>query len=163
MHRIRGARSRFSLFALAFVCAVTGAASRADAAGENEAGEKPALVAVGEVSTQVLRSDVDLAGVMRAALAEELPALDLSRARRRPVILSVSLVRMETQASASGASTTAVISATLRTKRGGSLFAILEGKAQAYDGSKERRTVEQTALRSAVHGAINRIPEALAK
>ena len=120
------------------------------------------LVAVGEVSTNVVRSDVNVPEVLRAAVAEELPALDLSRARKRPVILSVSLVRMETEQTAGGALTTCVISAALRTKKEGNLFAILEGRAngQASDVSSAQ---EREVLRGAVHGALARIPEVLAK
>lgn len=151
-----------SVLASLLLCAAVGAESNAAASG-TDAGEKPSLIAVGEVSTNVVRSDVDLPGVLRAALAEELPTLDLSQARRRPVILSVSLVQMDTEATSAGASSTCVISATLRNKRGGNLFAVLHGRAQARDVAKERRNAERAALRSAVQGALAHLPEALAK
>ena len=116
-------------------------------------------VVVGEVSTNVVRDGVDVP-VLRATVAEELPAIDLSHARKRSVILSVSLVRMDTEATAQGTATTCVISAALRTKKGGDLFAILEGRAQAQEGS-DSMTRERNALRHAVRGALERIPEAL--
>jgi len=123
----------------------------------------PSLVAVGEVSTTVVRPDVDVPGVLRATVVEELPSLDLSHARRRPVILSVSLVRMETESNARGASTTCVISAALRTKKGGDLFAILEGRAQTEDRASAPFAQERIALRGAVRGLLERMPEALAQ
>ncbi|WP_394823705.1 hypothetical protein [Pendulispora albinea] len=122
-----------------------------------------ALVAVGEVSTSVVRPGVDVPGVLRAAVTEELPSLDLSRARRRPVILSVSLLRMETESTAEGAATTCVISAALRTKKGGNIFAVLEGRAKAQSDTSAPFAQERLALRTAVRGALQRIPEALAQ
>ena len=160
MRRIGGV-ARFMLASL-LLCAPLKLASNAAASG-TEAGEAPALIAVGEVSTQVVRHDLDLPRALRAALDEELPTVDLTHARRRPVILSISLVQMDTQATSAGSSTTCVISATLRNKRGGNLFAVLQGRAQAQDAAKARRSTEHAALRSAVQGALSRLPEALAK
>ncbi|WP_394833555.1 hypothetical protein LVJ94_44315 [Pendulispora rubella] len=131
------------------------AAAAVLAPGDVDAKDSP--VVVGEVSTSVVRAGVDVPGVLRATVVEELPTIDLSHARRRPVILSVSLVRMDTE----GTATTCVISATLRTKKGGDLFAMLEGRAQAQEGD-DSGARERKALRHAVRGALERIPEALA-
>jgi len=120
------------------------------------------LVAVGEISANVSRPDVDVPEVLRATVVEELPAIDLSHARHRPMILSVSLVRMETESTAQGASTTCVISAALRTKKEGNLFAILEGRAHTQ-APAVTFAQERAVLRGAVRGALERIPEALAQ
>ncbi|WP_394844012.1 hypothetical protein LZC95_44035 [Pendulispora brunnea] len=130
------------------------------APGDVDAKDSP--VVVGEVSTSVVRDGVDVPGVLRATVVEELPTIDLSHARKRPVILSVSLLRMDTEATSQGTATTCVISAALRTKKGGDLFAILEGRAQAQEGS-DSGARERKAIRHAVRGALERIPEALAQ
>ncbi|HEY1959501.1 MAG TPA: hypothetical protein VGH28_28010 [Polyangiaceae bacterium] len=95
----------------------------------------------------------ELAPELKADLDAEMRALDL-RAARRDAILSVSLVRMD----AARDHAECVVSATLRSRDGGVLFAMLEGHARAQGGSGH---VPESALRGAVHGALSRIPEAL--
>jgi hypothetical protein len=51
-----------------------------------------------------------------------------------------------------------VISATLRSRDGGVLFAVLEGRARAQGASDH---VPENALRGAVHGALSRVADAL--
>lgn len=133
------------------------------AAEKLDAGENRNLVAVGEVSSKVTRPEMDVRSVLRKTLAEELPSVDLSRARHRPVILSVSLLQMQTESTKGSSSTHCVVSATLRTKQGNNLFAVLEGRAYAEDAAKERNATEQAALRRAMQGALARLPEALAQ
>ena len=157
--RFKGAVYRSIFFAALAVGASSLTPARVDAMDV----QSVAIVAVGEVSTSVVRPDVDVPGVLRATVVEELPSIDLSRARRRPMILSVSLVRMETESTPDGPSTTCVISAALRTKKGGNLFAILEGRAKAQNGADPSFAQERLALRGAVRGALERIPEALAQ
>jgi hypothetical protein len=126
---------------------------------EASAAEKK--VAIGEVSTNVVRSDVDLSALLRSTIELELAGLDLSGVDRKDAtILSVSLVRMDTVPSAHGPSTTCVVSATLRTKKGGTVFAILEGRAHAENGASQQNA-EANAMQGAVRGAIVRLPEAL--
>jgi hypothetical protein len=113
------------------------------------AGAKEHPVALGEVTTAVVRGDRQLDAMLRATLVKELGELDFSRVPgRAPAILSVSLVRMD--------SATCVVSATLRAARGGAIFAILEGRARTESGAPS-----QSLMKSAVHGALDRVPDAL--
>ena len=90
---------------------------------------------------------------LRADLEAEIGALDL-RSARKDAILSVSLVKLDTERGAAEC----VVSAALRSRSGGVLFAILEGHARAQGASAQ---VPENALRGAIHGALSRIPEAL--
>ena len=149
--RYRSARACLGFIALSLVVATAGEASGAEK-----------KVALGEVSTNVVRTDVDLSALLRTTLESELAGIDLSRVSRKDAsILSVSLVRMDTVPTARGASTTCVISATLRTKKGGAVFAILEGRARADNGAATQKSAEASAIQGAVRGAIVRLPEAL--
>jgi hypothetical protein len=120
--------------------------------------EKP--VVIGEVSSQVATRGVDYKSLLRATSEEELRGLDWSRVPRgKRVVASIALVRMDTFEEPKTKDSTCEISATLRDARGGSVFAILEGKARAKtDGAG---TSEMDALRGALHGALARIPEVL--
>jgi hypothetical protein len=120
--------------------------------------DKP--VVIGEVSSQVTREDVDYAGLVRSTSEDELRALDFSHVPRgKRVIASISLVRMDTFEGSPVTDATCEISATLRDARGGTVFAILEGKARAK--TARTQTAELDALRGALHGALVRIPEVL--
>lgn len=90
---------------------------------------------------------------LRADLEAEIGALDL-RGARKDAILSVSLVKLDTERG----SAECVVSAALRSRSGGVLFAILEGHARAQGASAR---VPENALRGAIHGALSRVPEAL--
>jgi hypothetical protein len=115
-------------------------------------------VALGEVSTRVVRADVDLGELLRAAVLEQLETLDAPRGGAKgPVILSASLVRMETD----GARVTCVVSATLRTARGGTMIAIVEGRAGVETDAPITLPLVRQAVLAAAHAAIVRVPEAL--
>jgi hypothetical protein len=120
--------------------------------------EKP--VVIGEVSSQVARRGIDYAALVRLTSEEELRALDWSHVPHgKRVIASIALVRLDTFEEPRTTDSTCEISATLRDARGGTVFAILEGKARAKtDGAS---TSEIGALRGALHGALARIPEVL--
>lgn len=94
---------------------------------------------------------------LRADLEAEIRSLDL-RGARKDAILSVSLVRLDTERTRGSAAATCVVSATLRSRSGGVLFAMLEGHARAQGASDH---IPESALRGAVHGALSRVPEAL--
>ncbi len=108
-------------------------------------------LSLGEVA--VPSGATHMTSALRDALQSEMRELDL-RGAHKDAILSVSLVKMETE----HAETTCVISATLRSRDGGVLFAVLEGRARAQGGSGH---VPESAMRGAVHGALSRVPEAL--
>jgi hypothetical protein len=101
-----------------------------------------AWVRVGEVSSP----RADALAALRAAAIDEVSKLKV----RMNAIVSVSLVRLETKPG----EVTCVVSAVVRSDDG-NLYAILEGRAHA------RGSLESAVLRSAVHGAISRIPDAL--
>ena len=113
-------------------------------------------VSLGEVSV-VSRADGTVAPLLRTTAETELGALDLSHVKR-DAVLSVSLVRLDTEGQGNATSVTCVVSATLRTKTGGTIFAVLEGRARV-DSSSD--AAKRQSLRSAVHGAMTRVPEAL--
>ena len=75
-------------------------------------------------------------------------------------MLSVSVVRLDARASAS-AEVTCVVSATLRDRRRGSIFAVVEGSARGQDEPRRMRGLQRATLRAAVTSAIARVPEAM--
>ncbi len=115
-------------------------------------------VALGEVSTRIVRSDVDLGEVLRKAVEGELATLEVPHGGGRgPVILSASLVRMETE----GDRLSCVVSATLRTARGGTMIAIVEGRARIETQAPVSLSLVRQAVEAAVRSALVRVPEAL--
>jgi len=80
--------------------------------------------------------------------------------RGKKVIVSVALVRLETLAETRATDATCEVSASLRDAKGGTVFAILEGRARAKSGGAPG-SVESEAVHGALHGALARIPEAL--
>lgn len=109
-------------------------------------------VDLGEVSAAP-KADASAVPLLRQATEQELSTLDL-RTAKKDAVLSISLVRLETE----GQRVTCVVSATLRTKSGGTIFAILEGRALVSGATDSARSA---SLKGAVHGAVGRIPEAL--
>ena len=143
MHRVATA-----MFALALVAAP----ARAGQQG----------IVIGEVSSKVARSGFDYESLVRSASEEELLALDLARFRiQSPIIVSVSLVKLETQAERRTMDARCHVSATLRRAKGGAIFAVLEASARA-SSTDTRDAVESSAVHGAVHGALARLPEVLA-
>jgi len=125
-------------------------------------GAKAPPVALGEVSTRLAKSDPTLDRAFRSAVEVELDALDFSDVRpAERYVLSASLLEVTTRASDGRNESTAVVSATLRRAKGGTLHAILRGRAQAVDGPKDKKSLEQSAIRGAVHSALGRVPQAL--
>jgi hypothetical protein len=116
-----------------------------------------ARVALGEVTTRVVRSDVDLGEVLRDAVRVELVSLETPHAERGPLILSASLVRMDTD----GAKVTCVVSAMLRTARGGTMLAIVEGKAGVVTEAPLTPGLARQAVAAAARAAVVRVPDAL--
>jgi len=116
------------------------------------------VVSLGEVSVPQ-SNDATVGPRLTAAVEDELGQLDLSHARRQAVV-SVSVVRLDSEPRNKGTAFTCVVSATLRNPKTGAVFAIVEGRARAEGESP--RSLESSALRGAVHGAVARIPDALA-
>lgn len=144
--------SRKLLAHVATVALIVGFGARADA------GSSP--VALGEV--KVVRSDPTLERAFRGLVEHELGEIDLSGVKAQDrYVLSAALVKMATRESDRQAETVAVVSATLRRARGGSIHAVIQGRAQASDRSGKVRAVELSAMRAAVRSALGRLPEAL--
>jgi hypothetical protein len=118
-------------------------------------------IALGEVTAQASqRDDVDLDAV-RAIAADAVNGLqDMHLPRGAHAVLSVSVVRLESRASES-AEVSCVVSATLRDRARGSVFAILEGSARGQDEPRRMRVLERATLGAALRSAIARVPEAM--
>jgi hypothetical protein len=115
-------------------------------------------VSLGEVSTRVVRSDVDLGEVLRAAVVDQLSTLPSpASSARGPVVLSAALLRMETDEGR----VSCVVSATLRTARGGTMIAIVEGRAGVEWQAPVSVPVVRQAVAAATRAAIVRVPDAL--
>ncbi len=126
--------------------------------GPHVAAAATARVSLGEVSTRVVRPDVDLGAVLRAAIQSELN--DLSPAtsgEKGPYVLSAALVRMETDAGR----VSCVVSATIRTARGGTMLAIVEGRARVESQGQLSLFDVRRAVEGAARAAVVRVPEAL--
>ena len=128
-------------------------------AGGRQADAAP--VTLGEVTSSVSRPNLDVQDALRRLATSELGRVDLRGARRGHWVLSVTLLRMETRLEERRARTTCVVSAMLRSERGGELHAILGGRAELEDAPRSVRALELGALRVAVHGAVGRVPDAL--
>ncbi|MBK7581468.1 MAG: hypothetical protein IPI67_14820 [Myxococcales bacterium] len=123
-----------------------------------DAGTSP--VSLGEV--KVVRSDPKLERAFRGLVERELGEVDLSNVRpSERFVLSAALVQMATRESSGQTETQVVVSATLRQARGGSIRAVIQGRAQATDQPNKVRAVELSAMRAAVRSALGRLPEAL--
>ena len=121
----------------------------------------PASIALGQVSSEVVRKDVDLGALLRASLASGLVEVDLKRAAPRQAILSASLLRMDAEPSADGTTAvTCVVSAMLVDARRGTVFALLEGRARA-ENTSVAPALERAAMEGAVRSALARVPEAM--
>jgi hypothetical protein len=118
-------------------------------------------VALGEVTAQAAaRDDLDV-DALRTMAADALRSMDASTLPRGAhAVLSVSLVRMESHAT-TPAEVSCAVSATLRDRSRGAIYAVLEGSARGQDEPQRMRALERATLRAAVSSAIARVPEAL--
>jgi hypothetical protein len=120
----------------------------------------PSPITIGEVTSAVVREDVDMSTVVRGVLEQELPGVDVGKSR--PAILSLSLVRMDREVAPNDKTqVTCVVSATVRDRKKGALVAVLEGRARAENEERLVGLLERATLKSAVRGALQRLPEAL--
>ncbi len=117
-------------------------------------------VGIGEVTAAAASAEVDVAA-LRAMVAEAVASLDpAGLPHGRAAVLSVSLVRLESRPAAP-AEVTCTVSATLRDRAHGSVFAILEGSARGQDDPSRVHALERATMRAAVSGVVARVPEAL--
>jgi hypothetical protein len=140
-----------SLLAAALALVAPGAASDARAA-------EPAI-GVAEVTAAASR-DVDVEA-LRAMVVEAVGALDTSQLPRgEHALLSVSVVRLDAR-DATPAEVTCVVSATLRDRTRGVVFAVVEGSAHGQDEPRRLHGLRRATLRAAVTSAVGRVPEAM--
>jgi hypothetical protein len=122
----------------------------------------PIPVAIGEVTSEVTREGIDMPFELRSVVEQELPAVDMGgRPKPSPAILSVSLVRMERTSADKKTSVTCLVTATVRDKRKGAIVAVLEGRARGENEERLTALLERAVMKSAVRGALARLPEAL--
>ena len=126
-----------------------------------EAAAGDPVVSLGEVSVQAAsRDDLD-AEALRTMVADAVQSIDASTLPRGShAVLSVSLVRLESRGS-SPAEVSCLVSATLRDRSRGSVFAVLEGSARGQDEPRRIRALERAIMRAAVGSAVARVPEAM--
>jgi hypothetical protein len=131
---------------------------------QGNAGESP--VEVGEVVVPALdgqaaaNADIDSAS-LRTMVSQAVRTLDGSKLPRGSrAVLSVSLVRMNARVD-HAAAVTCGVSATLRDRAGGSIFAVIEGNASGEDEPRRLRALERATVRAAVGSAVARVPEAM--
>lgn len=131
-----------------------------------DAGESP--VEVGEVTVAALAGQAQAAGdaevdpaSLRTMVSQAVRTLDGSKLPRSArAVLSVSLVKMNARVGQSAAVTCAV-SAALRERTSGNVFAVLEGTASGEDEPRRLHALERATARAAVASAVARVPEAM--
>lgn len=118
----------------------------------------PCPVSVGEVSSQVHRPHVDLPLALRSELRQALDDMPMPQPRD-PLILSASLLRMDTERNAQRTLTTCVVAASVRQAKSGNLLATLKGRVRVEEQGVPVASTERLAMRSAVRSAIKRLPQ----
>ncbi|MBM4361825.1 MAG: hypothetical protein FJ104_04030 [Deltaproteobacteria bacterium] len=121
---------------------------------------RPAVV-VGEVTARMAGATPETERSLRALVTRELADLELPSQRGPSYILSASLVRLDSRASAAGAEASCEVAATLRRAGSGAILAIIRGRGRAEDEPAAVEGARARALEAAVHGAVKRVPEAL--
>ena len=124
----------------------------------SDAGAADPAVGVAEVTAPGGAVDV---GALRAMVVEEVDSLDASRLPRGAhALLSVAVVKLDAR-DATPAEVTCVVSATLRDRTRGNVFAVVEGSAKGQDEPRRLHGLRHATLRAAVARAIARVPEAM--
>lgn len=115
-------------------------------------------VVVGEVTSRVVRPDMDVPALVRASFNRALHDLNLKPHGKR-VVASVALEDMAFDAASH--SVTCSVSVALRAARGGAMFAVLEGRARVGFVSTRGTGAEGRAIDAAVRAALARAAEAI--
>ena len=121
---------------------------------------KSKAITLDRVTTKIARKEPNLLKFFRDEIAKQLPTIQL-QSTHDPLILSVSLVELETSSSGRRATSSCVVSAILRKKEGGALVAVVRGKGKAEDSISAKSENEIAALRAAVSSTLKAIPKAL--
>lgn len=123
--------------------------------------DKPVSV---EGRSSVSREGRDLAAAVRECTEKQVAGLDLSKMpKHAKLIVSASLVGLDTSLRADGAVIDARVSITVRDGRSGALRAMLSGKAKAETMRRAVVLGEDTAIDAAIQSAMSRVPEVIGK
>jgi hypothetical protein len=119
-------------------------------------------VALGEVSVSMPSKGPSLAAQFRATLERQFGESGLGRARpAKRLILSATLMELQTRSVNEATKTTCGVSAVLRQRDSGVLFAIARGRATAEQTHGRAAATEGVAMRAAVDGALDRLAAAV--
>lgn len=133
-----------------------------------QAKARKAPVTLAEVATgadAVATALTNATDLLRHDVEAEIAATDWSKApARRQYLLSASIVRLDA-APLGGAMIRAscTVSVSIREAKGGTLLAILEGRAKVEDAKTASAQAQRDALTGAVKGVMAAVPEALRK
>jgi hypothetical protein len=113
-----------------------------------------------EVSTPAAPDEPNVAREFSQVVHRELGQMKLP-GDARGYILSAALTQFETRSEQRTVEAQAAVSLTLRDKQGGTIRAILSGRAKTIDSREERRRAQQVAMGAALRSALKRLPEAI--
>jgi hypothetical protein len=123
-------------------------------------------VTVAEVESRVDAASLSLQNpteLLKKDVEAEIAALDWSKApARRLYKLSAAIVALEsTKIDGKMARTSCTVSVSIREAKGGTLLAIMQGRARVEDALTASAGAQRDALTGAVRGAVAGIPEAI--
>jgi hypothetical protein len=123
-------------------------------------------VTVAEVESRVDAASLSLQNpieLLKNDVETEIAALDWSKApARRLYKVSAAIVTLESKkVDGTMARTSCTVSVSIREAKGGTLLAILEGRARVEDALTASAGAQRDALTGAVRGAVAGIPEAI--
>ena len=135
----------------------------ATAASDARAEARPG-VSIGDVKVAQeagsTRDAAELGRALRAALSDELA---LVGPLKRPLIVNATLTQLSSERRQERTRASATISIALSRADDRVLFAELRGRASVEETSANLASVHRAALQGAVHGALARLPEAVAR
>ena len=112
-----------------------------------------------EVRSELKKQRKDWRPALRIALEEEMRAIDWSATPRGNIIISTSLVRLDTEKKPGSTKVECQVSVSIRFANSSSLKAVVQGKAKISDGAGIEN--ETDAIHAAVRGALMAVPTAL--
>lgn len=153
-------RQRLDGFVALVVLATSGLVASARAADAPRVSIGEVMVAPDASGGEPAR---ELTRALRSTVNDELAkTAGLSR-MKHPVIVSVTLTKLSSEAHEQRIKTSAVISLALRRADDQVLFAELRGRATVEEATKNLASLRQRAVEGAVRGALARLPEAIAQ
>jgi hypothetical protein len=125
----------------------------------SEAESADQRVLLGSVSASATKLGPDLVRAFKDAARREVNQLDLAATRERYVV-SLTLTKLDTDASPRRARASCQVSALLTHESQGNVVAILSGRATVEDTPSNVRGMQLDAMRAALKSALRRVPEA---